>query len=156
MEIKRDLQHQQLLQARAEALQQAERQALRPLGKLWGMDVFSWYNPSVYELSSTIQAFPFPVYWLGTAQMIQEMAGVDPETLRGLTWVGQYDHPQVSLPHDVLGPIPLVTATESLEDALVFVKGTKKARHILLFTTAGNEWKTNMQAFEAFVKLHAY
>jgi hypothetical protein len=48
----------------------------------------------------------------------------------------------------------LVTGTESLEDALEFLKNNRQARHILLFTVQGNEWKTKMEVFEHFVKLH--
>lgn len=155
MEIKRETKQGQLLQARSEALKNAELNSLRPLGKLWGMDVFSWYNPSVYELSATVQTFPFPVFLLGTEKLVKELATVDPETFRGLSWVGQFDCAQLQLPADVMAPIPLVSATENLEDALMLLKGVKQARHILLFTVSGNEWKTKMEQFEEFVKLQA-
>lgn len=145
---------QSLLDARKEALKAAERQSLRPLGKLWGMDVFTWYNPTVYELSATIATFPFPIYWLGNAALINELAQVDPAVMRSLAWCAQYDDPVINLPADVLGPMPLVTATESIEDALEFVRHLKQNRHILLFTVAGNEWKTRLNDFEAFVQLN--
>lgn len=144
-----------LLEAREEALKAAERQLLRPLGKLWGMDVFTWYNPNVNELSATIATFPFPVFWLGNAHLVQELAQVDPAAMRSLTWCGQYDNAQLQLPADVLAPMPLVTATETLEDALEIVRHVKKDRHILLFTVSGNEWKTKLSDFEAFVKLNS-
>ncbi|HLP55729.1 MAG TPA: hypothetical protein VK151_11895 [Fluviicola sp.] len=143
---------QSLLDARQEALKAAEKQSLRPLGKLWGMDVFTWYNPSVYELSATISTFPFPVFWLGNAGLVKELAQVDPKTMRSLAWCGQYDDAQINLPADVLGPMPLVTATENIEDALVLLKNVKQNRHILLFTVAGNEWKTKLADFENFVQ----
>lgn len=144
-----------LLEARGEALKAAERQSLRPLGKLWGMDVFTWYDPKVGELSATIATFPFPVFWLGNARLVKELAQVDPAVMRTLTWCGQYDDAQLQLPADVLAPMPLVTATETLEDALEIVRHIRQNRHILLFTVSGNEWKTKLADFEAFVKLNS-
>jgi hypothetical protein len=85
---------------------------------------------------------------------IQEMAQVDPETLRSIQWCAQFDNPQLSIPSDIISGMPLVTGTESLEDALEFLKKNKRSRHILLFTVQGNEWKTKMEVFENFVKLH--
>ncbi|WP_343748409.1 hypothetical protein [Fluviicola sp.] len=154
MEIKKVGQQDQLLQARKESLEAAEKMALRPLGKLWGMDVFTWYKPAVTELAATISTFPFPVFWLSNEAIIQEMALVDPETLRSVQWCAQFDNPQLSIPSDIIPEMSLVTGTESLEDALEFLKKNKKARHILLFTVQGNEWKTKMEIFENFVRLH--
>ncbi len=155
MQVKHQVGVNPLLQAREEALRNAEMRSLRPLGKLWGMDVFAWYDPGVYELSATLQTFPFPVFWMGTEKMVNELASVDPQVLKALTWVAQFDSPQLRVPGDVLAPVPLVTATESLEDALQVLKNVKQAKHILLFTVSGNEWKTKMETFETFVKLHA-
>lgn len=154
MEIKRDSRNSQLLQARAEGLQRAQSNALRPLGKLWGMDVFTWYAPSVYELSATIQAFPFPVMWLGTESQLKELASVDAATMRTAAWIGQYDHAQLTLPTDVLEGTTLTTATEGIEDSLELLKNLHRSQHILLFTAVGNEWKTAMEYFEQFVKQH--
>jgi hypothetical protein len=155
MEIKRQVGVNPLLQAREEALRNAEMRSLRPMGKLWGMDVFTWYDPTVYELSATLQTFPFPVYWLGTEKQVAELASVDPEVMRGLSWIAQFDNAQLRVPGDVMAPIPLVTATETLEDAMTVLKSVKQSRHILLFTVSGNEWKMKMELFEEFVKLHA-
>ncbi|MNK22627.1 hypothetical protein D3C87_409060 [compost metagenome] len=154
MEIKKVDQQAQLLQARRESLEAAERMSLRPLGKLWGMDVFTWYKPEIVELAATISTFPFPVFWLSTEAIIQEMAQTDPETLCSVQWCAQFDNPQLSIPSDSISQMPLVTGTESLEDALEFLKRTKQPRHILLFTVQGNEWKAKMEDFENFVKLH--
>ena len=154
MDIKKVDQQTQLLQDRKESLDAAERMSLRPLGKLWGMDVFTWYKPPVVELSATISTFPFPVFWLSNEISIQEMAQVDPETLRSVQWCAQFDNPQLSIPSDIISGLPLVTGPESWEDPWEFLKKNKRARHILLFTVQGNEWKTKMEVFENFVKLH--
>ncbi len=152
MEEKRVLQQNPLLEARQEALQRAESTALRPLGKWQGMDVFTWYKPSVYELSAVISAFPFPVCWFGTQDSIQELATVDPSCFKSITWVAQYDCSQMSVPADAAAPVPLITATENLEDTLMFLGELKQPKRVLLFTCHGNEWKTNLKLFEEFIQ----
>ncbi|MDR0801643.1 hypothetical protein [Fluviicola sp.] len=154
MELKKVDKQAQLLQARNESLEAAEKMSLRPLGKLWGMDVFTWCKPAVTELAATISTFPFPVFWLSNEEIIQEMARTDPDMLRSVQWCAQFDNPQLSIPSEIISAIPLVTGTESLEDVLEFLKKNKKARHILLFTVQGAEWKTKMEIFENFVRLH--
>jgi len=140
-----------LLEAREEALKNAEVSAIRPWGKWKGMDVFTWYKPSVYDLSAVITSFPFPVCWLGTKETIEEYASVDPTGFRSLTWVGQYDNPQITIPSDLGGPVPLITATEGLEDTLMFLNELSVPKRILLFTYQGNEWKTNITNFKSFL-----
>lgn len=147
--------HAQLLQARTEALKAAEQQSLRPLGKLWGMDVFTWYNPTVNELSATITTFPFPVFWLGNSHLVNKLSQTEPEVLRSLAWCGQYDNAQISASGKVLAPMPLFSATETLEDALELLKGVKQSKHVLLFTVSGNEWKTKLADFEEFVRVNS-
>jgi hypothetical protein len=154
MNVKHNSLQSQLLQARSEGLQRASGHALRPLGKLWGMDVFTWYAPSVYELSATIQAFPFPVFWMATDRQLKEMAALDSETFRLVTWIAQYNSAELGLPADVLPSSLFATATDGLEDTFELLKNKRSAQHILLFTAVGNEWKTHMQLFEQFVQQH--
>lgn len=80
------------------------------------------------------------------------MAHVDPQTLKSVNWVGQYDQAQMTIPSDVATDIPLITATETIEDSLIFMRQMKASKHILLFTYKGNEWKTNYETFVEFVK----
>ena len=144
-----------LLAAREEGLKHAENHALRPLGKLWEMDVFAWRDPAVDELSATVAAFPFPVFLLGNETLINKLAQVAPRIVSSLAWCGQYNCAQLALPGDVMAPMPLVTATETLEDTLQLVKMLKQPRHVLLLTAAGDQWKTQLSNFEAFVRLNA-
>lgn len=67
---------------------------------------------------------------------------------------GQYDWMQLMLPGDAIGPVPLITATKTLEDTLHLVKILKQPRHVLLFTAAGMNGK-QLFDFEAFVRLNA-
>ncbi len=145
----------QLLKARSEGLEIAEKQSLRPLGKLWGMDVFSWYNPTIHELSATLATFPFPIFWMGNATTIEQMAKSDPTSLKALAWCAQYDNSQISLNSSVLSPMELFTATESIEETLTILKYIKQSKYMVLFTVAGNEWKQKMELVEQFVKTHS-
>ena len=147
--------HSQLLQARNEGLLAAEKQSLRPLGKLWGMDVFSWYNPSINELSATLATFPFPIFWMGNTATINQMAQSDPTSLKALAWCAQYDSAQISLDSSVLGPMELFTATETIEETLTILKHIKQSKYMVLFTVVGNEWKHKMEMVEDFVKTNS-
>ncbi len=140
-----------LLEAREEALKNAEVSAIRPFGKWKGMDVFTWYKPSVYDFSAVIASFPFPICWLGTKDLIEEYAAVDPTGFKSINWIGQYDNPQITIASDLGGPIPLITATEGLEDTLLFLNELSVPKRILLFTYQGNEWKTNINNFKEFL-----
>jgi len=141
-----------LLEAREAALKNAEISAIRPLGKWKGMDVFTWYKPTVYDLSAVLQSFPFPVCWLGTKNLIEEYSSVDPSSFKTLTWIAQYDNPHISIPSDIAGPVPLITATENLEDTLMFLEQLTVPKRILLFTYEGNEYKTSLNHFQQFIQ----
>lgn len=144
---------QALIDARKEALREVEKGFLRPLGKWHGMDVFTWYNPSLDELSSVINTFPFPVCWLATEQQIQELALLDPVGVKSMAWVAQYNNAAYTLSAEISAPIPLVTATENLEDTLMMLDKIKQKRQVLLFTCGGNEWKDRLNQFEQFIQL---
>jgi hypothetical protein len=70
-----------LVDARKDALEQAKNGSIRPHGKLWGMDVFSWNNPDMTACVSTIHAFPFPVLLIGQENIIHELLSQD-ETIK--------------------------------------------------------------------------
>lgn len=141
-----------LLDARKEGLQHAEKQVLRPLGKLWGMDVFTWQNPAAEELAGTIASFAFPVFWMGNAAQVAELAAVDADVMRSLAWCGQYGDAKLGISRDIVGPMPLFTATESLDDALTILSGVKQPQRVLLFTFGGAAGAVGLEKFEEFVR----
>jgi hypothetical protein len=153
METKKHVDVNQLVHAREKALSQ-EQFALRPLGKLWGMDVFTWYNASCENIASTIAAFPFPVIWFANARLVEQMQVHDVDLLKSLHWLGQYDSAKMLIEGKIAAYIPLVTTTENLNDSLTFLKDNKQEKHALLFTANGPNWNDYKTAFEQFVKLH--
>ncbi len=137
----------QLLQARRDALEQLKFGSMRSHGKLWGMDVFSWPNPEMDLLATTIHSFPFPVIWIGAAKGMLECLDRHPEIGVNLKSAVAYDEPGWPLKTDKVVAIPEAAGTESAEDALAL--GT-----ILLFTADGSEWERNLMAFNQFLELH--
>lgn len=153
METKNNFGVNPLVQARTEALENQEF-SLRPLGKLWGMDVFTWYNASCENIASTIDAFPFPVIWFSTAETITQMLKHDAELMKSIQWLGQYNTASMQIPQQVARVIPLVTSTENLSDSLTLLRHNKQEKFALLFTTCGEGWKTYKQQFEDFVSIN--
>jgi hypothetical protein len=154
MEIKKKQAHDQLLDARKDALLRAEKQSLRPLGKCWGLDVFAWANPSIPELAATIEYFPFPIVWVGNAHTIQKMADERPHLIQSLQWLAQYDSGHFPLDRELTKTIPLVSATQNLKETFQLVKDNRTLKTILVFTTAGKGWEDQLVEFEDLIKLH--
>ncbi len=72
---------QQLLSARQETLQKLQTTAMRPHGKLWGLDVFSWLEPDMELLANTIHSFPFQVVWISNKEILEGVVAADPQIL---------------------------------------------------------------------------
>lgn len=153
METKKSTGVDQLLHARESALKQ-EQFSLRPLGKLWGMDVFAWYNASIDNIASTLAAFPFPVIWFTEKNTIDQMIHYDAEIVANLQWLGQYDQASMKIPADVARYISLVTTTENLEESLTLLQYNKQQKFALLFTANNENWKEVKESFENFVKIN--
>lgn len=58
----------QIHDARKSALKEVIHEHIKPHGKLWGMDVFSWKNPSFEMIESTAKSFPFPVILISSVE----------------------------------------------------------------------------------------
>ena len=58
-----------LLQARTEGLK-TQGSPMRPLGKLWGMDVFTWLNPNPGLLVNTLQSFAVKIVMLSSNEAV--------------------------------------------------------------------------------------
>ncbi len=144
----------QLLQARDRNLQEVEKGSLRPHGKLWGMDIFSWYNPMVFELENTLSSFPAPVLWFGNAADVNKLLSENTDCLSNVRLICTHDHGGFSLPEHVFDQIESCLGTEQLKDALDLLKAVKRNQGILLFTASGEDWKERREAFEFFLSLH--
>lgn len=144
----------QLLQARQEALGEMRHGKIRPHGKLWGMDVFSWPNPDHELLCTTIGSFPFPVVWLGTGEQMMDCLERHSELTSNLKSVVAYPTTDLIFKLKNLVAVPEVVGVESMQDALIMVKGLQTSGTILLFTTEGAEWERELADFVNFIDLH--
>jgi hypothetical protein len=143
-----------LLEARNEGLKNMKESTLRPHGKLWGMDVFSWYQPNVHVLSNTLHAFPFPIIWIGNVLDIFSVVNEDPSVCLQLNSVITFDETRFSLPIESMTKIKNFAGVNSLEDALKLLRSFKFKNAVLLFSASGDEWKEDKQTFESFLNIH--
>lgn len=142
-----------LLQARNEGLENMKKSMLRPHGKLWGMDVFSWYQPNIHILSNTLHSFPFPIVWIGNASDIRQTLEEDPSVCLQINTVLTFDNPVFMLPTMEMSKINNVLGVNSLEDGLKMIKAFKKKNSVLLFSASGENWEDHKKAFEDFLSI---
>jgi hypothetical protein len=142
----------QLLQARTRNLN--EIGILRPHGKLWGMDVFSWYNPTIFEIENTLASFPSPVIWFANEKSVLQLLDTTQNWLPNVKLVCIYDKGGFVLPNEVLDEIETVLGCKEIEDALDLIKVLKMKQGIFLFTASGEKWKEQRDSFESYLEIH--
>jgi hypothetical protein len=142
-----------LLEARRESLHQLNESSIRPHGKLWGMDVFSWFNPTPSLIANTLHSFPFPAIWIGNGAVIAKALAEDELLLNNLSAIISYDSSIFNLENHWLDKIENCVGTQSVEEAFHFLKMVKAPQTILMFTATGENWEENKKEFEDFLKL---
>lgn len=142
-----------LLEARSEGLNKMKESSLRPHGKLWGMDTFSWYQPNVNLLSNTLHSFPFPVVWIGNSVDINNTIEEDPSVCFQLNSVITFDNSRIDVPVEAISKIKNVASVNSLKDAYSVLKSFKNKNTVLLFSASGENWKENKESFEGFLSM---
>lgn len=142
-----------LLEARRESLQQMNTTSMRPHGKLWGMDVFSWIHPNPSLVINTLHAFPFRVFWLGNASDI-EAALLEDELLLGhIHAVVTYDSNVFKFKDEWLNKIENCAGTGTLSDSFHLLEMFKAPQTVLLFTASGENAENLKQEFENYLNL---
>ncbi|TXI83370.1 MAG: hypothetical protein E6Q38_03625 [Crocinitomicaceae bacterium] len=142
-----------LLEARRESLHQLNESNIRPHGKLWGMDVFSWFNPTPSLIANTLHSFPFPAIWIGNGSVIAKALKEDDLLLSNLSAVISYDSSIFNLENKWLDQIKNCVGTQSVDEAFEFLKMVKAPQTILMFTATGENWEERKKEFEDFLKL---
>lgn len=85
--LKRDL-----LDSRREQLSENRAKFdLTPHGKVDGMDVFSWQQPSSDDLSNFLMSFPFPIVWLADMKTVNRLWSENPNAFSNIEYVYCYD-----------------------------------------------------------------
>lgn len=142
----------ELLRSRNEVIQ-SNSSPMRPQGKLWGMDVFTWVNPEPGALLSTLESFPFKVLWMGGVEEVSTILSTDDSALKVVDTIVTYNTNVFGLKEDWLGSLVNGAGTESLVDALYFVDYFKAPKTVMLFTSSGEEAIDLLGEFETYIKL---
>jgi len=142
----------ELLRSRNEVIQE-KSSPMRPMGKLWGMDVFTWINPEPGSLLNTLGSFPFKVLWMGGVQEVSTVLSTDDSVLGTLDTVVTYNANVFGLKEDWLGALVNGAGTSSLVDALYFVDYFKAPKTVMLFTSSGEDAVDQLGEFERYVQL---
>ena len=142
-----------LLEARKEGLRQFHETSMRPHGKLWGMDVFSWSNPNASLISNTLHSFPFPVIWIGNGSTIINAISEEEDVLANLHSIIAYDFNVFNLKDEWLSKVKNCAGTETVEQTFEFLKMFKAPQTVLMFTAAGDNQEENTKVFEDYLKL---
>lgn len=144
----------QLLHARERNLKHVEKSSLRPHGKLWGMDVFTWYNPTTFELENTLTSFPFPVIWFGNHADISALIKTSTDAWSNLHTICVYDSGFVEIPEEAMHMIENVLGVLEFKDMFEFIRTFKQKNAIFLFTASGENSSEHKKQFEDFLHLH--
>jgi hypothetical protein len=155
METKKQIsQQEQLIQARQKQLENLAVGSLRSHGKLWGMDVFSWFKPNVNELENTISSFPFPVCWFSNEDDVLSLINENNDWISNIKLLCTYDKAGYKISNKSLDTIETVLGAKSLTDALELLKVLKIKQSVLLFTCNTENWKEVKDEFDAYISFH--
>jgi hypothetical protein len=142
-----------LLEARRESLQQMNTTSMRPHGKLWGMDVFSWIHPNPSLVINTLHAFPFKVFWIGNASDIELALLEDKSLLYQLHALITYDSNVFTFRDEWLNKVENCAGTAMLSDSFHLLELFKASRTVLLFTATGEHANKLKEEFEHYLNL---
>ena len=142
-----------LLRARKEGLDQwREKTSMKAHGKVFGMDTFSWLNPSTEHLVNVINSFPFSVLWLSGYSQAKEGLELNLGLHKKLNTMIIYDRTQLSIAPEILSEVETIMNVNTVEDALAFVKGVNQNKMVFLFTSQGAKAEVEMEQFENWLK----
>ena len=143
-----------LLEVRKETLKRITTDSIRPHGKLWGMDVFSWANPDIGLISSTIHSFPFPVVFVAPSKLTMSIVEHDQTVISNIHAVVSYEdiHPPFNKVN--LDAIEFVDIFNNVKDALNKISERRLKRGVVLFCYEGLDVEHYKKQFNDFLELH--
>jgi len=143
-----------LIQAREESLKKMSKTSIRPHGKLWGMDVFSWYEPSTELLANTLHTFPFPIVWVGNYETVNDTLKLDETLTANIDTLLFHDSSKLHLSVEKWLGLKNIAAVKDLNDALRLLPSFKRKNSVLFFTAEGENWEDAKRAFDNFLSIH--
>lgn len=143
-----------LLEVRKETLKSITTDSILAHGKLWGMDVFSWANPDIGLISSTIHSFPFPVVFVAPSKLTMSIVEHDQTVISNLHAVVSYEDIHPSFNKVNLDTIEFVDIFNDVKDALNKINERRLKRGVVLFCCEGLDVEHYKKQFNDFLKLH--
>ncbi len=144
---------QQLLSARQETLQKLQTTAMRPHGKLWGLDVFSWLEPDMELLANTIHSFPFQVVWISNKEILEGAVAADPQILSNVVNCVVLGTNIFDVNTELVINIGTVAGLNSLTEALNWIRPMQYKKTILLYTEKLENVEREGDQFEELLKI---
>lgn len=143
-----------LVEARKETLNRITTDSIRPHGKLWGMDVFSWANPDLGLISSTIHSFPFPVVFVAPLALTMSIVGHDQTVTSNIHAVVSYEDIHSSFNKINIDSVEFVHTFNNVKDALNTISERRLNRGVVLFCYEGLDFEHYKKQFNDFLELH--
>ena len=141
----------QLLQARKEALDRMNRTSMRPHGKVFGMDVFTWFDYQLDDLVNTILSFPYPVHWIAKKNEVFVATNQSNDIIEKIDTVALYDSPCFELPNETADKIKNCISVDSMESAMIMMKAVEHFPSVLLITGSSEDWEQNKEYIEGYI-----
>jgi hypothetical protein len=142
-----------LIDFRKESLKRLNATTMRSHGKLWGMDVFSWFLPDPELITNTLTAFPFQVIWLANEVDIIRAIHDDERVVNNLHAVICYDNSIFSLPENLFEEVQHVFGTKDLNSSFECIQMLKGVQRVFLFTSSSKDWEEDKLKFENYLSM---
>ncbi len=141
-----------LLEAREKALADAVKGVIRPHGKLWGMDVFSWMNPDLEAITSTIHSFPFPLILIGNSSLLSAIEEIDSTIVSNIRTVISYEDNKDT--NFLLNKFETIYIADDVKSALQKMVEYKFTPGVLLFCGEGIDTMMCQNELNNYLELH--
>lgn len=142
-----------LVDARKEALKEEAKGTLRPHGKLWGKDAFSWNNPTTELFAMTMHAFPFPILWVTPAGFANEVVKMDPSVMSNVNSIVSYGDGE-TLNEQLFVDAKNIQCVIDPIEGLLSVRDSALKHAVILFVTIGENGVVTKEQFSAFLNVH--
>lgn len=124
---------------------------MRPHGKLWGMDCFSWFNPEVDALNAAIQSFHYPVICLLNTSLLNELLSVDTSWMNNTDVIYTIDDHLDQLKLEKLENGATIFVNSTLLEALRTVQQINQQNRIVLITSDRTQSLNDQLEVERFI-----
>lgn len=153
IDSKKSLQH-DLLDTRNEQLKENRAKFdLTPHGKIGGMDVFSWQQPSSDDLSNFLMSFPFPVVWLADENTVNRLYADNPSVFSNIQAVYCYDF-ESSQDNGWSTEVSFTIFSQGLENVIKLLP-THQGEKVACLCTFENNIEENKSKFHNYLQLFA-